>query len=144
MTEKTIQKTEDNPVLVAILTPFILLLLLYLPIKFFVGLYWIDRQASIKMQNPNNLTTSCVSFVRYTRVGGRTTHPTTEYSVDGIVFNSFSMKVFEGTPAWDKIRQFYDDVDKYQHSVKCYKVSYLHLDYILAEKTYIYDYFGFE
>lgn len=139
MTENTIEKTEDNPVLMAILTPFILLLLLYFPLIVFLDPYWINRQASLKMQDPSNLTTSCVSFVRYTRLDGRI------YFVDGITFNDFSIKVFEGVPAsGKKIRQFYDDVDKYQHSVKCYKVSYLHLDYILAEKTYIYDYFGFE
>lgn len=120
------------------------MIVLHFVLRLFLDLYWIDRQANIQIQNPNNIKQSCLYFAGYRN----TKHGKLKaYSVDSITFSyaNHTIGSFKGKAPFtaEKARQFYDDVDKYQQS-KCYKVAYIHLDYWIVKKTYLYDYFGVE
>lgn len=97
------EKTSDNiPILDYLLPVFLFCAVMQVPVRIYLNPYWMNKQARIQVQNPDNLKVSCVSFVEYTRVGGRTSHPATKYSVDGIEFDSFSMTALDNFPASEK------------------------------------------
>lgn len=107
---------------------------------------WIDKQANIKVQDPKNLKQGCLYFVGYknTKYSKNLNH----YYIhqDKLFFsdaNNTKGYFTHPVPIDEKYRKFYNDVDSYK-GTKCYKVIYLHLDYWIAEKTYIYDYLGME
>lgn len=144
MSYHTLEKSPINNLIALLFVIILLFGIIYMVSTTFIEFYWIDKQANDKARNPNNLTISCISFIRITNVGSRTPNPVREFYADNLVFYDNTIETLDNSPmSMKKMSQFYHDVDKYRDS-KCYKVSYLHLDYILAKKTYIYDYFGFE
>lgn len=117
----------------------------YLLLTAFFHGYWLNRQANIQAKNPSNLKHGCLQFLEYRRV--KYESKSRQYFVNGIEFNDSNLTqgiFLNNAPFnYEKSLQFRADVDKYQQS-KCYKVAYIHLDYIIFKKTYIYDYFGVE
>lgn len=119
--------------------------IIYFIILVFLDHYWLDRQANNLAKNPDNIKQDCLYFVKNIGVGGRTISSAQQYRLNDIIFDSDSSMGFLKNPplTTNKIHQFYDDIENHKQS-KCYKVAYIHLDYFISKKTYLYDYFGMQ
>lgn len=110
---------------------------------YFLDHYWLDRKANTLAQNPDNIKQDCLYFVK--KVGDKHMGSINMYRIDNITFDEIDKDAIKNSPYMEneKYRNLNANVETHKQS-KCYKVSYIHLDYFISKKTYLYDYFGME
>lgn len=141
MNRKSYQNKEDfeqKTMMDFIFSLVLILVIIYLPVKFFIELYWLEEYAYKKSKYNDNTLSGCV----YVTSMFHDKHGTEHY---GFQMNKESFSTTKGVtskrfPFNAKQRIFYQDIKDKKYP--CYPVKYIKVEFLFYKRIFLYDYIG--